>query len=201
MSVDFHSQIANFIRKLGTPVAIPRPDRIGLLPANYTKAGVVPFHRSGSQLQYYLMKPQASHPHLPPPEFQLCKGTRMRQDQAQVWADMRDGEVADENSETLLQTALREGMEEVGLRLENIRQLYALGGFHFASASTGKDKQVWLFAVQVEDREDFLATEATTAERAWLSIEEFTAHGRPDHRYILSDIDYWLKKEYTHSSR
>lgn len=148
----------------------------------FTKAGVVPVHGN----QFYVMKPKASHPDLPPPEFQLCKGTRQYFD-GKSWQDIKTKYVTDQK-ESLIATALREGMEELGLRLSNIETLYDCGPYDFSSASTGKGKSMWLFAAKVKSPEDFSAADAATAERAWLTLAEFKAQGRKDHVTVLRDM-------------
>ena len=96
--------------------------------------------------------------------------------------------------ESLAETALREGIEELGLRLKNIKQLLDVGPYRFSSATTGKSKEMWLFAAEMASG-DFSADVApTTAERVWLSLEEFDIAGREDHRYILRDIESKLKE-------
>ena len=168
-------------------------------PDVYTKAGLIPYLRLGEEFLYYVMKPAAKRPDLPPPEFQLCKGTRMSNASGQ-WADIKEGAVIDAGAEPLAQTALREGMEEIGLVLENIVQLYEIGAFDFASASTGKNKTAWFFAAQVAEQGRFTQPDATTAECKWMTLLEFAIAGRADHHYILSQIDAILK-ESRHSSR
>lgn len=198
--MDSHALINRFLSRqtivalVGAPLQLPQE--------RYTKAGVLPFCYVDGVRQYYVMKPRAERPDLPPPEFQLCKGTRMQQGEGNgPWHDMRGDDIADELSETLVQTALREGMEELGLQLENIVGLYELGGYDFSSATTGKGKQVWLYAAEIRNCDDFIETEASTLARQWMSIAEFAVVGRPDHRYILEHIDHLLNKESSHSLR
>ncbi|NBX04345.1 MAG: NUDIX hydrolase [Alphaproteobacteria bacterium] len=179
--MDKRPQIADFL-------ASCPPLRLGgLVGEAYTKAGVVPFMRGEDGLRFYAMKPRAKRPDLPPPEFQLCKGTRMTQEDGQ-WRDMRDGEVSTELSETLAETALREAMEEIGLVLANVTALFDVGGYDFASAASGKSKKMWLFATEVASAENFTDTEASTAERGWFTLDEFALVGRADHHEILREI-------------
>lgn len=173
-----------------------------LPPERYTKAGVIPFYRDTQHIQYYVMKPRAERPDLPPPEFQICKGTRMQQGENNgPWVDMRSTDIADGNSEPLVMTGLREGMEELGLELGNITRLYEMGGYDFSSATTGKGKQVWLFAAEIKNRDDFRETEASTLARQWVSIADFAVVGRRDHRYIIEHIDNLLRKESSYPLR
>jgi hypothetical protein len=155
----------------------------------YTKAGVVPFLRN--PYRYYLMKPVAKNPELGLPKFQLCKGTRMVKS-GNTWKDMRDGREAGVK-ETLAQTALREGIEELGINILNINELYDVGPYGFSSATTGKSKAMWLFAAEMASEDMPGEVALTTAECAWLTAAEFEVAGREDHRYILSDIEKKLK--------
>jgi len=158
----------------------------------YTKAGVVPFIQRKAQLAYYLMKPVAKNPGLDAPKFQLCKGTRMMK-VGGVWVDMPDGMNA-EIKESLAATALREGIEELGLNLTNIKALFDVGSYGFSSATTGKSKEMWLFAAEMGAEEFSGEVAPTTAECAWLTLQEFDIAGREDHRYILRDIESRLKE-------
>lgn len=98
--------------------------------------------------------------------------------------------------EFLAVTALREGIEELGLKLENIKQLYDVGAYDFSSATSGNAKQMWLFAAEMsaDDFSDDVAD--STAGCGWLSLAEFDVAGREDHRYILRDIEKKLKQYY-----
>lgn len=157
--------------------AAPAPD--------IRKAGIIPFLRG--PLRYYVMTPVASKPDLGLPEFQLCKGTRMYQEHCE-WRDMRgvvpDGVVL----ETLPETAVREGVEELGLRLSNIAALHVLGDYRFTSATNRKEIALWLLAAQMRNEDDFLSVQdvaASTADRRWMTLAEFQRQGRPDHAHIL----------------
>ncbi len=133
--MDIHALIQEFLQQQTVVVPPPTGGRLGgghdspriLSPhpnpppagEGITKAGVVPFLRD--PYRYYLMKPVAKNPAPAAPKFQLCKGTRMMKVDGK-WQDIREGEEAGEK-ETLAATALREGIEELGLRLQNIKQL------------------------------------------------------------------------------
>ena len=149
------------------------------------KAGLVAFMRE--PLCYYVMTPVANKPDLGLPEFQICKGTRMYKSD-DGWADMR-GVVPDGAlMETLPETALREGIEELGLKLSNIAALQALGEYSFTSATNRKEVALWLLAAEMQNEADFLpphAIAASTAERRWMTLAEFRKAGRPDHAHIL----------------
>ncbi|MDE3015978.1 MAG: NUDIX hydrolase [Pseudomonadota bacterium] len=159
----------------------PLPEGEGII-----KAGVVPFLRD--PLRFYLMKPVARHAGLPPPEFQICKGTRMMKIGGQ-WQDIVSSPAAGMEIESLAETALREGIEELGLTLENIRRLFDLGAYTFVSAKTGREKRMWLFAAEMASEEFSGEAADTTAGRGWLSFKEFMAAGRNDNKPILMDIN------------
>ena len=187
MLSDVHAKIHDFLQGHS---ANALPGNPATLPdAAYNKAGVVPFIR-GEEWRFLLMKPVAKHAHLKPPAFQLCKGTRM-QKLAQGWKDVRDGMTVSGELETLPTTALREGIEELGLRLDAIQRLFDLGPYAFASAISADTKHMWLFAAEMTD-EDALLHEReialTTHARSWMTLEEFNREGRDDHRAILHDI-------------
>lgn len=164
----------------------------------YNKSGVVPFVRKDGAFHYYVMKPQGKAPGLGKAMFQLCKGTRQYRAASGEWLDIRSEEgQAAEHKETLAGTALREGNEELGLKLQNISALWDLGAFSFKSATTGKTKYMWLYAGRVKSQDDFLKhgyiTEST-AERQWVTLAEFSVVGRPDHVYVLEQIEATLTK-------
>jgi len=162
----------------------PLPEGEGI-----TKAGVVPFIRQDTQLSYYFMKPVARHAHLAAPKFQLCKGTRMVRLPDGSWQDMGSGMNGEDIKESLAETALREGIEELGLKLENIKRLFDAGPYGFSSAVTGKGKKMWLFAAEMASQDFSDDVAPTTAECTWLTLDEFAVAGREDHVAILRDIE------------
>jgi ADP-ribose pyrophosphatase YjhB (NUDIX family) len=192
--MDRHEKTAAFIEK--APVislcTAPKADV-------FNKAGLVPHMQTAQGLAYYVMKPAAKRPDFPPPQFQLCKGTRMAQAADGKWHDIKEGATI-AHAEPLVQTALREGMEEVGLVLENIITLYDAGTHGFASATTGQKKEAWFFTALLRDGACFTTPDASTAECAWMTLDEFAIAGRPDHHYILSQIESLLKEK-VYSSR
>lgn len=185
--MDIHAAIRAFLQQHET---LPHEGE-----GDFTKSGVVPFLRA--PMRYYLMKPRARIPELEAPPFQLCKGTRMYFAPGIGWRDMQDA-APRENMETLAETALREGIEELGLKLENIARVIDMGPYDFSSATTGKPKRMWLFAAEMKSADDFLPERdvaLTTAARGWLTLAEFAVAGREDHRYILQDMENRLSGE------
>lgn len=165
-------------------------------PDKILKIAIIPFVKKLG-LEYYFMKPRASKSELELPDFQICKGTRMHYFEGIGWRDIQSGFPIESLRELLVETGLREGIEELGLKLSNINQLFDIGAYNFSSASTGELKQMWVFAAEIVDVEDFLPEneiEEKTAQRAWLSAGEFVKIGRIDHRPIIADIDKKLSK-------
>jgi len=191
-----HSKIQDFLkRQTIVPLAVDsmQPDGDAII-----KAGVVPFVREGGY-HFFMMKPVPKRPGLGAPSFQICKGTRMHKPAGQGWVDLYDDTVSPGEKETLALTAIREGIEELGLKMSEIRRMLDVGAYDFASAKTGKNRQMWLFALEMASEDDVLPMSevaATTAERGWLSLEQFSVVGREDHRYILTDIAARLQAYY-----
>jgi hypothetical protein len=166
-------------------------------PPPVTKIGILPF-LAAPDWRVMLMKPHAEAKHLGEPAFQIAKGTR-RIHINDGWCDMREEDLhyADECFwEPLLATALREGEEEIGLKAGNIRKVYDMGGFTFISASRKVVKPLHMFAAELDNPHDFLPFEATTSEAKWMTLEEFTPIGRPDHVTIVAEVLGRLKGAY-----
>lgn len=159
-------------------------------PLYLNKAGIVPYHAESHAV--LLMKPVARHKHLTPPGWQVAKGTRMVRKKNQ-WQDVTKSLVRDPESqiEPLACTALREGIEEVGLKLENIEDLKDLGAHTFYSSSTGKQKQMALFLCMVRNRNDFLEhgkIAASTAETGWFLLSQLPSDMRQDNLALMEAV-------------
>ncbi len=164
------------------------------------KAGMAPFMADkNGQLKFYVMKPLPMAKELEPPTFQICKGTRMvkytSKDGAAGWRDINSRDWHNpgivNHIETHIETAIREGIEEVGLKPSNVIKWYDAGLVFFRSVKTHKEKSMWLYAAQVKSATDFDAPHpqlAGTAECRWCTLEEFAKLGRPDHWEILRDL-------------
>lgn len=176
-----HQAKFEVVRLYGENESAPQVIKVGVLPFMYLADG---------RPSVMVMKPFAEKEVLGMPQFQIAKGTR----QINIsggWCDMREDDLryADESfHEPLINTALREGHEEIGLQSANIRTLYDMGGFTFVSASRGIKKLMHLFAAEIIDRNDFSGFEATTSETRWVTQEEFAGMGRPDHIAILNEV-------------
>lgn len=152
-------------------------------PDDFNKAGILPFLPAAAMenWRFLLMQPVAQHPHLGPPKFQLAKGTRMERI-AGVWQDIR-GPVTGE-PEPLIETALREGIEELGLDVTRTAKLFDCGEAKFTSVKTKEKKSMRLFAAQMQGADCLLAESevaATTGARLWLDWASIRTHARPDH--------------------
>jgi len=153
------------------------------------KVGILPFMVTHNQIEILFMRPKAEREALGLPQFQIAKGTRRINISGQ-WCDMREDDLvyADESfHESLLDTAIREGHEEIGLRAENIVRLFDLGVFYFISASRGTKKPLHLFAAEIKEKHDFARFEESTSETGWLTPEAFVEQGRADHVAILQE--------------
>lgn len=150
------------------------------------KAGIVPFMQG--PLRYYVMTPVATKPDLGLPDFQLCKGTRMFKGE-RGWEDMRKHVPDHAELEALPVTALREGIEELGLKLSNIEKFIPLGEYRFTSATNRQEVRLWMSAALVKKPEDFAAPVDSTAECKWMTLAEFNKQGRADHAHILSQME------------
>jgi hypothetical protein len=198
MITDVHARIQQFLQQQTIEPLLgevaPFADQ------QYMKAGVIPFVRVGEGFEYLMMKPAGRNIVHNPPAMQICKGTRMYLHRGTGWRDMRPGDEPVRDKESLPVTAIREAIEEVGLKLDLIVRMQDVGPYRFFSEKTGKGKYMWLYTTELADKSHVLPdadVAASTAERGWLTLDAFTASGRDDHRYILKDIDAKLKNHYT----
>ena len=148
----------------------------------------------GEGIRYMVMTPVANKPDMGLPEFQICKGTRMYHDGNQ-WRDMRGNVPDGATLEALPHTAIREGIEELGIRVSNIARAQMLGEYRFTSATNRRDVSLWLLGAEMKNAEDFLPQEAVasvTHERRWMTLAEFNKEGRPDHAHILGQVEALL---------
>jgi len=170
------------------PVAVLPGEAPSALHKSIVKAGILPFLPAPAMenWRFLLMQPVAGHSHLGPPKLQLAKGTRM-QHTGGAWQDIR-GRTSGE-AEALSVTALREGIEELGLDISGITRLFDAGPVGFISANTGAEKRMWLFGAQMQSEDCLLPADyelaRTTARRAWVSTPEFALQVRADHANII----------------
>ena len=121
------------------------------------RAAVIPYHID-EYGAVLMMFQRPSDPTYSGDVFQLAKG--------QVDA-----------GETFEQTALREGGEELGLRPSNIKSTFRLGTFL---------KYTDVFCCEVINRDDFGDHDHETAERKWMTVEEFNMTGRDIHHEVVN---------------
>lgn len=192
MQPDLHARIQTFLQQLRVQELSPSAGWDG--EGGGTRGCLLPFlAQTGHLRRYYLMKPQARHKHLEPPLFQLCKGKRMTK-RVGGWKDAEEGDEG-MHLESLPATALREGIEELGLRLDAIESLHAAGGYMFDSVSGKERRRLWLMAALMRPQAEFDEPDADAADTescTWLTLDEFAACGRKDHIDILRDVDAQL---------
>lgn len=152
------------------------------------KAGIVPLY-GDEQVYVLLIKPHAKKKHLGDPPWQLIKGTRMVET-AKGWIDYaRENNVNPKKLEPLLCTALREGMEEAGLQLDNISGIGGLGEHRYTSLSNGKEKVMHLYALLVKDKDAFDWPDKkhpVTDSMKWFNINSLPDDIRPDVALVTS---------------
>lgn len=161
-------------------------------PEQVTKVGIIPFipHRDEAQWRFMLMKPHAElgHPGAAP-EFQIAKGTR-RINMGDGWCDMRDDDLINADPvfyENLIETALREGEEEIGLKRSNILRLFDIDVFSITSARRGIRKPLHVFAAEIKEPKNFGTFESKTAEAVWMMPMQLATDVRADHVQILKE--------------
>ncbi len=165
------------------------------------KCGVLPYRKIHGEIQYYLYKPIASHPDLNAPKFQIAKGTREIKDaESNQWSDYKQLSQIKSNSELepVLVTALREGIEEIGLPLGSIIRASDWGPVDFTSASKGTVKSMWLFPLEMSADCVFGQPDvqhASTHAREWLSLSKSADYRqiRSDHLEVIQKIDKKLQ--------
>ena len=194
-------------KSLDTPLM--RDDRHWPKPPyeNITKCGVLPYRMIDGKAEYYLFKPAGDKPELGDPGFQIPKGTREIFN-GDEWEDYKNksqlASYGAENLETVKVTALREGIEEIGLPVEAIEKAGDWGVATFISASKGTEKAMWLYPLQMNAGTVFNepdVTHANTVARQWLNINnrEQANQIRPDHLQVIREIDRVISKELSQS--
>ena len=173
------------------------PDR------DITRAGVLVYHCPHNRMEAVemLFATPAAKPGFTPPKDQIAKGGR----QVRTPSGYRDLDNRNDANgyhstdlEPLLRNALREGIEELGLRLANISDLHDAGAVIFTSEKTGRQTPMQLYLVRVADKQAFDAVDPTHAARVrWLTPEAFEAEGREDHKPIVRESLARLRRERT----
>lgn len=152
------------------------------------------------KIYFYLMKPSPSGTHETDPQFQICKGTRAKRKNGD-WVDYRPNvkeKVAPEDLEDFYINALREGIEEIGLRTANLNAVYEWGRTEFLSESRHTPITMWLYLANLKDPQDFGTPseyDAKTGACAWLTLPEDAAKIRPDHLKILEKVTGYFQQD------
>lgn len=93
-----------------------------------------------------------------------------------------------DDGETLLETALRESEEELGLKKSNILNFFKVGLF------LGRTE---IYAIKIIDMQDFNSYNFETQSTMWLTEAEFMDIGRDLHKGIVEEtVTLIRKKEY-----
>jgi len=138
------------------------------------RAGLIPYMRVGSTLQYLMMV--SSDPKFGGPRPMISKGKI-------------------EPMEGTLDAAIREAEEELGLKKRNIRE---------GSIRDLADERVvlhsgayslTLFSCEIIDRYDFGKWCDETEYITWMTLEEFREHGRKDHVKYVELLEAQVKDE------
>ena len=125
------------------------------------RSGVVPYYVNDQhQLMVYLMRP--SDPDYGGTDWQIAKG------------EMEPGL-------SLLDNAMKEGAEELGLKLSN-----TLGEPWLVT--TDVRLSITVFAVQIQDPDDFDQPHYETGDTTWLSLPADLSQVRDIHQHILSKL-------------
>lgn len=164
-----------------------------------TKVGIIPFipHNDDAGWKFKLMRPQAEfgHPSGSSPDFQVAKGTR-RINLGHGWCDMREDDLIHADPvfyEGLVDTALREGEEEIGLKPRNIARLFDVGVYAITSSRRQTKKWLHMFAAEVKDPNDFGEFETKTAQADWMDMPSIISIARADHTAIIQSVFDQLK--------
>ncbi len=168
------------------------------------KIGILPFvagEKGG--LDFLLMKPRATVGHPGgPPSFQIAKGTREATSGTKSWNTGQQKEVTPYplRMESYLETAIREGREELGLKPSNIRRMFDLGVYSVNSETTGKPKEMRLFAAELKSPDTyFIRPQPTTQDVRWFEQGEGMALVKKSHMRIVQDVgaklEQWLGTE------
>lgn len=143
------------------------------------KAGIIPYYRDNKgQLRMLFVIP--SDPAYGGDKFQIAKGHI-------------DGQ------ETPLQAAIREGMEECGLKQNNIKGVKL--GWNGMILGYTESSEMSVFVAEVKDPVDFVKFGYEVSKTKWLTPEEFASSGRASQKQIVASCynSIGVKDENGHS--
>lgn len=125
---------------------------------NSNKAGIIPFYVDETgQIRMLFMVP--SDPYYGGSRLQIAKG-------------------GIDPGETARDTAEREGIEELGLRMSNVVAVEAGTPAIELTRADGERYSMEVFVAQIVDPADFDTPHYETGSTGWLTIQEFRAKGR-----------------------
>lgn len=176
----------------------------GLQFKEVTKVGILPFvtNEKGGH-DFLLMMPRATMGHPGgAPSFQIAKGTRVTSFGSKSWDMGRQEERTPfpPRVETYLETAIREGREELGLKASNIKRMFDLGVYSVNSETSGQSKEMRLFAAELKSPNTFFSRpQPTTQQVQWFRKNEGNSHVKKSHMRIVEDagakLGQWLARE------
>lgn len=169
------------------------------------KAGAIVFFEDEAGARHYaVMKPRASldkqgAPRTPP-AFQIATGNRcgwqMGADGKPQLFEIKGQDIAaDLALEPYCIAAIREAIEELGLKLENVMDIYDLGTCQYVSESTGKPMFICMIAIKIASKDLFAAPcsiHAKTEAVNWVTVLDTSMDDAPvrrDHARLLTDFD------------
>ena len=140
------------------------------------KGGFIPFyfnHELGKYVYLFMISSDAAYGGDKP---MISKGGQEPPDQ-------------DGNQETILDTAIREAVEELGLRESNLDKIEV--PFYLTSQKIKKG-HLYVFAGKVKDPLAFDTPHYETAYTKWMTAEEFFKDGRQDHKVFIDLLERML---------
>lgn len=144
---------------------IPTDDQSGYI--KMPRAGLIPFLRTSDGLKYLMMV--ASDVKFGGPRPMISKGKI-------------------EAGETPQQAAVREAIEELGLKERNTRgEIIEVFSGHIQLRSCAYD--LYVFGVEIQDRYDFDKWGDETEYTLWVTLDEFIADGRRDHVKLVQALE------------
>jgi 8-oxo-dGTP pyrophosphatase MutT (NUDIX family) len=147
--------------------------KINEMAAPRNKAGVIPFIVDpAGNIKMMFMVP--SNPAYGGSEYQIAKGSV-------------------DAGEDIQSAAIREGVEELGLKNENI--LKVLPGQKFTLTGFTELYYLTVIAVQVKSSRDFDQPHYETGKVGWLTINDFMATGRKSQKSIVQKMFDSIKSQ------
>ena len=176
------------------------------------KSMAIVYHRSpDGELEYMMLLPRSSRDRAKdnqPPSFQLASGGKNAWNNNEMFEIMRTDEIQADQLEHPHMCALREGMEELGLRLDNIASIKDMKTMQYISETSGKPMPIDVLAIEVKDKQAFdepCKKHGKTEAVGWVKSEKIKEEKpvlnclidlvqvertiRPDHQKIVLDFE------------